>query len=73
MKIKYRKYNQSTNNTEPLVIGWVPSKAKEELMLAGKEKELPGYWLYDLQFKYKGMLGRFYGKLFGLIYANKQI
>ena len=63
---------------KPLVVGWVPSKSKLDLMYEGREKELPGYWLYQLQLKYRGTrrldkLGRLIGWIFGILYSNKRV
>lgn len=60
-------------NCKPLAVGWVPSKAKLDLMAEARERELPGYWLYDLQFKYPGKLGKLCGYLFGIFYADKAV
>ena len=58
---------------KPLVVGWVPSPAKMDMMSEGREKELPGHWLYALQSKYHGKIGRLCGWLFGIIYANRAV
>ena len=69
-KVKWRKYNSIPVNTKPLIVGWVPSKSK----LYCDAEELPGYWLYSLQVKHlPGKLGKFYGWLFGVFYADKPI
>ncbi len=60
-------------STKPLIVGYVPSGAKMDMIGKGKFKELPGYWLYNLQFECKGKLGRFCGWLFGVVYANKPV
>ena len=58
----------------PLIIGWVPSKTKLALIMSGRESELPGYWLYQLQGKFlPGRLGRFCGWVFGKIYADRKV
>lgn len=36
---------------KPLVVGWVPSPAKMDMMSEGREKELPGHWLLYLAAK----------------------
>ena len=59
--------------TRPLVVGWVPTKKKVEMIMDGRESELPGAWLYALQLKSKGWVGRFYGRLFGFLYADKKV
>jgi hypothetical protein len=75
MKMKFREYKPIPfpPSTRPLIVGWVPSKTKIDLMAQGREKELPGYWLYELQFKYPGKIGGICGYLFGKFYADKPI
>ena len=61
-------------STKPLIVGWVPSPGKLQLMAEGRDRELPGYWLYELQCKYlPGKIGRLYGWLFGEIYADRPV
>jgi hypothetical protein len=75
IKMKFREYKPIPfqPSIKPLFVGWVPSMAKEDLIAQGREKELPGYWLYELQFKYPGRIGRLCGFLFGMFYADKPI
>ena len=58
---------------KPLIVGWVPSKTKLDLMMQGREKELPGYWLYNWQTKGPKMLRPLWGALFGAVYAGRRV
>ena len=72
--MKFRTYDSKKAVPKPLVVGWVPSKVKLDLMMEGREKELPGYWLYNMQVKYlPGRIGKICGWLFGRIYANRRV
>ena len=70
---RYRKYEELPISTKPLIVGWIASKAHVDLMREGREKELPGYWLYRLQLKFPGRRGRLCGWLFGIIYAGGRV
>ena len=72
-EIHFRKYGPITLSRQPLIVGWVPTAPKLNLIAQGRAKELPGYWLYEMQFRFKNKLGRLCGKLFGLYYANKKV
>lgn len=73
-KLKWRKHAPGNISTRPLLVGWVPSGVKFKLMQEGREKELPGYWLYQLQCKFAGsILGTVCGRLFGAVYASRRV
>ncbi len=69
--VKFREYDPPVNcKCDPLVYGWVPSRKHLELMVEGREKELPGYWLYNLQFSKFRLFGKICGWVFSKIYAH---
>ena len=69
---KFRKYTKSVS-TKPLIVGWVPSKKKLDLMAEGRAKELPGYWWYNAQTKFPGLIGIFCAYIFSKFYASKPV